>query len=133
MPIEGNYKPAVRRALEELERAHPDARLTAQEDGEGGALVLLEDVGLGPPYEQAATWIGFRIGFQYPNADVYPHYVRGDLKRIDGRPLGEGMSASSFLGRPAIQISRRSNHLDPGIQTAVLKLEKVLAWLRARP
>jgi hypothetical protein len=133
MVIEGDYKPAVRRALEELERAYSGAGLTVREDGEGGAFVIIEAVELGPPFEQDETWVSFRIGFQYPTADVYPHHVRGDLKRIDGRPLGEGMSAGTFLDRPAIQISRRSNQLDPSVQTALLKLEKVLSWLKARP
>lgn len=133
MPSEGNYTPPVRRALEELERAFPESAVMAQEDGEGGAKVVIEPVDLGPPYEQVTTWIGFHIGFQYPYADVYPHFVRNDLKRADGRPLGEGTSTSSFLGRPAVQISRRSNRLDAERQTALLKLLKVLEWLRTRP
>lgn len=132
MVPEGNYTPAVRSALEDLERAFPDHRITVQEDGEGGAYVTMEDLELGPPYEQATTWVGFRIGFQYPYADVYPHLVREDLKRLDGRPLGEGMSPASFLGKPAVQISRRSNNLNPAAQTAVLKLLKVLEWLKTR-
>ena len=131
MAIEGDCKEAVRRALEELERAHP-GRVTAKGDGEGGAIVLIEDIELGSPYEQASTWVGFHVGFQYPIADVYPHHVRGDLKRADGRAVGEGMSVSTFEGRPSIQISRRSNHLDPSVQTAFLKLEKVLSWLKSR-
>ena len=130
---EGNYTAAVRRALEELERAFPDSLMTVQEDGEGGATVIIEGMELGAPYEQAATWVGFRIGFQYPYADVYPHFVREDLKRHDGRPLGEGMSLASFVGRSAIQVSRRSNNLNPETQTAALKLLKVLEWLRTRP
>ncbi|GIK83306.1 MAG: hypothetical protein BroJett024_44110 [Alphaproteobacteria bacterium] len=133
MAIDGEYKQAVRRALEELERAYPDTGFSCRPDGEGGAFVMFEALPLGAPYEQSTTWMAFRIGFQYPNADVYPHYVRADLKRKDGRPLGEGMSTATYEGRSAVQVSRRSNKLDPAVQTAVLKLEKVLAWLRSRP
>src|SRR5436190_1312132 len=111
MALEGSFKPAVRRALEELERDFPGCRITAQDDGEGGANVIMEDLDLGPPYEQDKTWVGFRIGFQYPASDVYPHFVRADLKRLDGRPLGEGISVATFWDRPAIQVSRRSNNL----------------------
>jgi len=32
-----------------------------------------------------------------------------------------------------VQISRRSNHLDPTTETALIKLEKVLTWLASRP
>jgi hypothetical protein len=132
MAFEGNFKSAVKRALEELERALPDSRVTAQEDGEGGANVTIEQIVLGLPYEQDHTWVGFRIGFQYPASDVYPHFVRPDLKRLDGKSLGDGMSTSSFLGRPAIQVSRRSNNLNSTVQNAVLKLLKVVQWLKSR-
>ncbi len=104
-----------------------------RDDGEGGAYVIVENVQLGAAYAQDTTWVGFRITFQYPYADVYPHYVRGDLTRRDGQPLGEAMSPTTFEDRPTVQISRRSNNLDPRRDTAALKLQKVLMWLRSRP
>jgi len=124
--------PAVAEAIEELKAAWPDATVTFHEDGSGGAHVIVEPIDPGFPYTQRETWIGFQITFQYPYADVYPHFVRPDLTRSDGNALGEAMTAASFEGRPAIQISRRSNHLDPTIDTAVLKLTKVVEWLRHR-
>jgi hypothetical protein len=55
------------------------------------------------------------------------------LSRADGCGLGEGMSQNQNFGRrPAVPISRRSNHLDPRTQTALIKLQKVLAWLASR-
>lgn len=39
---------------------------------------------------------------------------------------------TAFEDRPAVQISRRSNRLNPATDTAVIKLHKVLAWLRSR-
>src|SRR5262249_23637850 len=107
--------------------------VTVREDGEGGAFVIIEGVDPGPLYQQTETWIGFRITFQYPYADVYPHFVRGDLSRRDGRPLGEGTGSAAFEGRPAIQLSPRANHLTPATDTGVIKLLKVLQWLRAHP
>ena len=77
--------------------------------------------------------MGFRVTFTYPYADVYPHFVRGDLQRIDGTPLGEATSPTTFLDRAAIQLSRRSNRRDAAIETALLKLVKVMEWLRSRP
>jgi hypothetical protein len=125
--------PAVQQAIAEIRTALSDCALVVREDSEGGAWVIVDDVKLGPPYLHETTWIGFRVTFAYPYADVYPHFVRGDLARVDGQPLGEAMSASTFEGRPAIQVSRRSNHLDPVRDTALLKLGKVLDWLRRRP
>lgn len=126
-------KPEVNRAIAEIREAYPETTVTVREDDEGGAYVIVEEADPGPVYRERATWIGFRITFQYPHSDTYPHYVRGDLSRADGRGLGEGMSQNqNFEGRPAVQISRRSNHLDPRTETALLKLQKVLAWLASR-
>lgn len=122
----------VATAIEEIKDAFPACIVEVTDDGQGGAFVCIFPVDPGDAYAQAETWIGFQITFQYPYSDVYPHFVRGDLARTDGAGLGEGTSAGTWQGRPAIQISRRSNHLDPNTDTAVLKLLKVLEWLRNR-
>ena len=124
----------VQGAVEQIRIAFEDHRLEVQEDGQGGAFMLIEDVDVGEIYAPQTTWIGFRITFQYPNADVYPHFVRSDLLRKDGRPLGDGIGAGhQFLGRAALQVSRRSNRLNPATDTALLKLMKVLKWLQTHP
>lgn len=125
--------PEVLRALEEIKSNFPECTQVIREDGEGGAYTILEDVPLGSPYNQSTTWVGFRITFQYPYSDVYPHFVRGDLSRIDGKGLGEATSVGMFENRAAIQLSRKSNKLNPAVDTASLKLLKVLQWLKARP
>jgi hypothetical protein len=123
--------PEVSTAIDEIRAAFPDAAISVREEADG-AIVLIESVDPGEPYVQRVTWIGFRITFQYPYADVYPHFVRGDLTRTDGQPLGEGTSQATFEDRPAVQLSRKSNRLNPTTDTAVIKLHKVLAWLRTR-
>jgi hypothetical protein len=124
---------AVAGAIEELRAAFPGVELIAREDGEGGAYVIIESVPLGAAYAAATTWIGFRITFTHPYSDVYPHYVRGDLARADGGPLGDATSTTTFEGRPAIQLSRRSPKRDVSLDSAVMKLLRVLDWLQARP
>jgi hypothetical protein len=124
--------PEVATAIEESKRAFPACVVEVTDDGQGGAFVCVSPIDPGDAYTQTETWVGFQITFQYPYSDVYPHFVRGDLARLDGAGLGEGMSPASWQGRPAVQISRRSNHLDPNTDTAVLKLLKVLEWLRRR-
>jgi hypothetical protein len=121
----------VSKAIEEIRAAFPGAEISVREESDG-AVVLIESVDPGEQYVHRETWIGFRITFQYPYADVYPHFVRGDLARADGTQLGEGMSAVTFENRPAMQLSRKSNRLNPATDTAVIKLHKVLAWLRTR-
>lgn len=122
----------VSKATDEVRAAFPDAVVSVREEPDGGAVVFVDPVDPGAAYQQHSTWIGFRITFQYPYSDVYPHFVRGDLARADGAALGEGMSATNFEGRSAVQISRKSNKLNPATDTAVIKLHKVLAWLRSR-
>lgn len=129
MPI----KQAVRLAVDELCKAYPDSEILAREDGDGGVYLILESIHLGERFVPQSSWIGFRITFQYPYADCYPHFVRGDLKHASGQPLaGAGIQPKqTFEGRAAIQLSRRSKRLDPQTDTALLKLQKVLHWLRS--
>jgi hypothetical protein len=124
--------PEVKAAVDEIRDAHPAATLTVREDGQGGALLIVEPVPLGDPYVQDETWIGFHITHLHPQADIYPHHVRGDLARRDGAALGSGISASSFEGRPSMQLSRRSNRRDAATDGALLKLERILDWLRGK-
>jgi hypothetical protein len=124
---------AVAAAVDEIRARFPDMEIITQEDGEGGAYVIIEGVPLGGPYAAATTWIGFRITFTYPYSDVYPHYARGDLTRTDGRPLGDAMSTTNFQGRSAIQLSRSSPKRDAAVDGALMKLLRVLDWLRSRP
>ena len=120
----------VSRAVEELRACFPDAEVVASDTDDGGANVTIDPVELGPVYVQRDTWLRFAISFQYPYADIYPLFVRPDLARADGNGHGTGITLGSFNGEPAIQLSRRNNHLDPTIDTAALKVMKVVKWLQ---
>ena len=124
--------PAVAKAIEEVRCTLEGCEVDVEADGLGGAVVLVRGVSLGSPYLQAKVWIGFRITFQYPYADVYPHFTNPELGRMDGAGLGSGFGSATFRGRPAIQISRRSNRLNPGRDTAALKLLKVVKWMKGQ-
>ena len=124
--------PEVAAAIAEIERAYPTASTSVKEDGQGGALLIVDPIELGEPYVQADTWVGFHITHLYPTADIYPHHVRRDLARIDSQPLGAATSASTFAGRESIQLSRRGNRWEPTRDTALLKLHRVMSWLLAK-
>ena len=119
--------PSVADAVEEIAAAYP--RTDVRADDSGGAYVIVQAIPLSATYQQSETWIGFHIVCLYPDADVYPHFVRKDLSRVDGLSLTEGMSRGEFQGSPAIQLSRRSNRWDRARDTALLKLKKVISWL----
>lgn len=122
--------PEVSRAVEELRACFPDAEVDATDTGDGGVMVTISPVELGSVYVQRDTWLGFAISFQYPYADVYPLFVRPDLTRVDGEGHGIGIGLASFNGERAMQLSRRNNRLNPTVDTAALKVMKVVKWLR---
>lgn len=138
--------PAVREAVDELIRQYGADHVLAADDPNGGACVIIEGRPLGPPFAQSDTWVGFHITHNCPYADVYPHFVRADLTRVDGGRLGEGLSGghqfpqpaalkhgNDMPTRPAVQVSRRSNRKDTaGLETPLHKLLKVLQWLKLR-
>ena len=123
-------KAEVGEAIEELRRAFPGSELTVNEDGQGGAHVMVESVAIGARYEPERSWLGGHIPAQYPYADIYPVFMDAAVRRRDGTafeaPITEG---HSFCGRPAIQISRRNNRMQNSGQTAVAKFLKILDFL----
>lgn len=125
------------KAIEEIQKKFSSHTLSTKDDGQGGVYILLDAVDLGPVYTEQTrnTWIGFHIPFQYPFSDVYPHHVRPDLTRANGKPLGEGMQVTRYEGfsMASVQISRRSNHRDASLETALHKLLKVIDWASKRP
>jgi len=126
-------QPQIEKAIAEIGSSFPNCRIETEPDGAGGTYVTVHDVPLGPPYVQAKIWVGFQITFQYPYADVYPHFTCAELARTDGRSLGEGLGNANWRGKVATQLSRRSNKLNPATDTAALKLLKVIQWLRTHP
>ena len=122
--------PAVIKAIDEIRSTFDHSSVEVEPDSSGGAYVIVKELALGLPYRQADIWIGFQITFQYPYADVYPHFTDPNLAREDGADLGSGFGTAQFRDQPAIQISRCSNRLNPAIDTASLKLLKVLQWMK---
>jgi len=124
--------PEVEQAVAEVGASFDGHRVETEDDGEGGAIVTVHDLDLGPAYAPQFSWCAFHITFQYPHADVYPHHLVPELARANGQPLGEAFSGpTEWRGRRVIQVSRKANHLDPAVDTAVAKLHKVLAWARS--
>jgi hypothetical protein len=130
-------KQAVLEAIAEIQMRFPGHTVESEGDSEGGAFVIVQGLDIGGQYEPDRSWVGFRITFQYPFADVYPHYLVSELKRRDGRGLGEAFHPNHRFeppagAKPATMVSRRSNRRDPATETAALKLAKVLEWIRSR-
>jgi hypothetical protein len=125
--------PEVTKAIEELKIVFGESNVEVTLVEGGGARVIIKGIDIGAKYSPSSTWMGFVIGFQYPRADVYPHYIDAAVIRVDGKLLGEGFSGPMLWeNQNCLQISRRSNRLDPLIDTANTKLHKVIDWLKSR-
>ena len=123
-------KQDVANAIEELQRAFPSSDVCSREDGDGGAYVIVEDVAIGCRYQPSSTWLGGHITALYPYADIYPHFIADNVRRVDGVAFGPPITPGArFLNRPALQVSRRNNHTQHFPQTAVAKFIKVLHFL----
>ena len=123
-------KPEVKQAVGGLRRCFSEAEVTAHVNADGGAVVTIDPIDLGSAYAPQYSWIKFAISFQYPYADIYPLFVRPDVIRTDGQPHGKGISLASLEGEAALQLSRRSNRWDPAVDTAAVKVTKVIQWLK---
>jgi len=119
---------AVDLAIDQIREQFAAQAIDVERVPVGDATIIINDVVIGEQYEPSTTWFGFRVSAAYPNADVYPHYV-GAVSRRDGTDHGDAVQTVTWQGRPALQISRRSNGWNPRRDTAALKAVKVLAWL----
>lgn len=124
--------PDVEKAISEIKILF-DKQVEIEPVSDGGARVIVRNIKLNKNYSPQETWIGFIIGFQYPRADVYPHYIDHTIKKTDSSALGQGFSSPmKWQERDCIQISRKSNKLDPSIDTAATKLAKVIEWINSQ-
>lgn len=131
--------PAVAAAITAIEHQVP-GHLVHWPDGNGGAHVFIDSVDLGEPFVQSVTWIAFHVPHTLPDGDIYPLWMRPDLARIDGRPIGKTDAAGrnfmhqnpdlKWLEEPAVMVSLSSNGRDPNIDSPARKLARVLATVR---
>ena len=125
---------AVSEAIDELKRAHAPSGLTVEEDGQGGARVIIEEVDLGERFTPSVTWLGGHITALYPNADIYPTFIGAEVRRTDGKDFEVPVTPNAmFMNRPAWQVSRVNNQLHLARQTAKAKFAKIVDFLKTTP
>lgn len=126
--------PEIAEAIDEIKADFPDATITVKAEADGSAWVTVDAVDLGDRWEPTQTWIGFRIADGYPYADTYPHFIDAGVHLADGEHPAGVTAGHTYSpdGRPCLQVSRRSNRLDPIVDTASMKLVKVSHWLSTR-
>ena len=123
--------PTIEQILAQLREDFPGTTVTFTPDGSGGGTAVVEPVELGRRYLPNQSWLGAQLTVGLPFADVYPFYIGGEVRRADGRPHQTPISqANTFAGRPALQVSRRTNNLVATSEAAALKFTKVLHFIR---
>lgn len=127
-------KPLVEQAVNEVRATFKGHPVDADADSDGGAYVKVHDVDVGEKLSPKQVSVAFRITFQHPHADVYPHFLLGKVRRQDGQKLGKGFHNKQWEGHneklDATMVSRRSNRRDPAADTPALKLLRVIEWIR---
>jgi hypothetical protein len=127
-------KVEVSKAIEELKLQFNPSAVDVNEDGQGGARVVMHGIAIGPRFNPPSTWIGFHITAQYPYADIYPVFIGSEVRRVDGVAFTAPVTPGHvFETRPAIQVSRRSSTAQNGFQKATAKILKILDFLARMP
>jgi hypothetical protein len=123
---------AVRQGLDELQLIFGELKVAA--DGQGGARVTVTRTPLPEGMSRSETWCGFLIPFNYDDVQVYGHHFPRDLRRADGAPFeGPGFNyGGTWEGMPSLVVSRSSQNWCKGVDTAALKLVKVIEFLKRR-
>lgn len=128
----------VAHAVDELRATFPDATVTVDETGDGGVWVLVDPIPVGTAFAVQQSWVRFRIPFTYPEADIYPLFVRPDLRRNDGAELRpeNGFQQPIMCGPQgdiaSTQLSRITRNVRSEWNSAAGKLLKVQQWLETQ-
>jgi hypothetical protein len=124
--------PEVKQGLNELQLLFGELKVNP--DGQGGARVTVVRVPLADGMSRSEAWCGFLIPFNYDDVQVYGHHFPRDLRRANGSEFsGAGFSyGGTWEEMPSLVVSRSSQHWRKGVDTAALKLVKVLEFLRGR-
>lgn len=127
-------KPEIVEALDEIRATFSGSSVETLVSDDGSVWVSVSNVFLGEQWEPSHSSVSFTIGFQYPYADCYPHYVNASVRRADGGALPAGMHLGQQTphGDGAVMISRRNARATEVPDTAAIKLIKVLDWVRVQ-
>jgi hypothetical protein len=114
-----------------------------QEDGSGGAYVIVDDIEIGDRYAPTRAWIGFHVTYA-EDADVYPHFIDPGVRYVGPGPapnehpdgnlptaMSRGQTMPGF-NLAAIQVSRRSNQRNGDTDSPLMKLLRVIEFVRTR-
>ena len=77
--------PEVSAAVEEIRQTFVGHHVEIEDEAQGGAYVIVHDLAVGEHFKPEKVWLGCLISFQYPIADIYPHFTDPGLTRAGRR------------------------------------------------
>jgi hypothetical protein len=116
-------------ALAEIE-GHYGRRVRHEPDGQGGALVVIEEVGLPATWARRSAPLHFVVPFNFPALAPYPYYIPQDVQ--PPAPWHQAMQPIEWRGMPMIQVSLRNANWRPAQDSILGCLLQVTEWLRSR-
>lgn len=127
----------VQKVVEILQREFAGSTVTFTNDGSGtgSGWVVIDPVDIGARYTDSQTWMGAHLNAILPFADIYPLYIGADVQQAGNAEHFPAITPGhTFLGRAALQVSKRTNHtLAPTVEAAALKFVKVLHYIKEGP
>jgi hypothetical protein len=116
-------------ALEEI-GAHFGHRLAHESDGQGGAIVTIEDIELPSAWSLDAAPMRFVVPYNFPATPPYPYYLPQAVQ--PPAPWSPALQPIEWRGEAMIQVSLRNNSWDPARDSVLGCVLQVCDWLRAQ-
>lgn len=124
-----SLNPEIAEAVEEI-LAHFGHRASREPDGQGGALVTVEDVDLPASWARQTAPLRFMVPYNFPATPPYPFYLPKDVQ--PPTPWHQAMQPIEWRGEQMIQVSLRNNNWDPARDRVLGCILQVGDWLRAQ-
>ena len=119
----------VAAALAEIE-GHYGRRVHHEPDGQGGTLVMIDEIELPPTWAGPSAPLHFVIPFNFPAVAPYPYYLPQDVQ--PPAPWHQAMQPIEWRGMPMIQVSLRNANWRPAQDSILGCLMQVTEWLRSQ-
>ncbi|MGI8727600.1 MAG: E2/UBC family protein [Solirubrobacterales bacterium] len=120
-------------AVDDIKRAFPELRVTAEALTDGHVWVILHSVGVGSGWNRSEIDLRVKLQPTFPETEPYPFFTAAGLARTQGGQFGPIQPATQIDGESRTQISLKKNgqtKLLPG-EDLGMRFQAVIRWLRS--
>jgi hypothetical protein len=116
-------------AIEDVRVTYPGKTVSAVEQPDGSAWVILHAVDIGTGWTPSVIDLGVKLQPTFPSTPPYPFYGPGGLARTDGRAYPPVQPQVTLDGADRAQISL-TKPFNPTFETLGTRFATVIRWLR---